>query len=285
MMKRAGEGDPKMPQEFPTIYRAKNLQEAQLLCNLLDDQGIRATVTNSILENGAGSEVMGWATSTRVMVAKEDAARAREFAMQFDRDASGRGSVGQVSNLSPDAGVDGPQVARDRLETYPTDAWPCCPECGNRRLTRCAFCGTSGNDFPLADANSGDILGLPTPPAEAFSGCSCGPGGCGTHGGEKEDRSCGAGEGDDDHAGATDAAGAVSQSASSALLLCPTCDEPFHPQYLRRCEWCGHEFPDGVEMPLPEEQAHELFNWRIAYVIYVLAILAIGSAVYLLLLF
>ncbi|HVA48359.1 MAG TPA: hypothetical protein VNH11_18475 [Pirellulales bacterium] len=34
-----------------------------------------------------------------------------------------------------------------------------------------------------------------------------------------------------------------------ALLICPTCDEPFEPAYLRRCEWCGHDFGTGIEPP------------------------------------
>lgn len=33
------------------------------------------------------------------------------------------------------------------------------------------------------------------------------------------------------------------------LLICPTCDEPFEPTYLRRCEWCGHDFGAGLEPP------------------------------------
>lgn len=37
--------------------------------------------------------------------------------------------------------------------------------------------------------------------------------------------------------------------AEPSLLICPICDEPFEPTYLRRCEWCGHEFADGIEPP------------------------------------
>jgi hypothetical protein len=33
------------------------------------------------------------------------------------------------------------------------------------------------------------------------------------------------------------------------LVVCPTCDEPFVPQFLARCEWCGHRFRDGRELP------------------------------------
>ena len=179
-----------------------------------------------------------------------------------------RTNVGRVSNLSP-------------IETDMVEAWPCCPECGARRLTRCTICGTSGSDFPPADANAGDLLGLPTPPAEAFSTCSCGPGGCGTPIVEVEGETSAAGE-NDETVPLTDQ---QSETPSSPLLICPTCDEPFHPRYLRRCEWCGHEFPDGVENPLPDEKVQEPFNWRIAYVIYALALLALGVTVYLLWLF
>lgn len=37
------------------------------------------------------------------------------------------------------------------------------------------------------------------------------------------------------------------------LLICPTCDEPFEPGYLPRCEWCGYEFVR--EPPAPAEAA------------------------------
>ena len=41
------------------------------------------------------------------------------------------------------------------------------------------------------------------------------------------------------------------------VLMCPTCDEPFVPEYPRSCAWCGHEFADGFEVgpiqPMPEE--------------------------------
>ena len=33
------------------------------------------------------------------------------------------------------------------------------------------------------------------------------------------------------------------------MVLCPTCDEPFAPRFPARCEWCGHRFRDGYEMP------------------------------------
>jgi hypothetical protein len=33
------------------------------------------------------------------------------------------------------------------------------------------------------------------------------------------------------------------------LVICPTCDEPFAPEFPARCEWCGYRFRDGYEPP------------------------------------
>ena len=40
------------------------------------------------------------------------------------------------------------------------------------------------------------------------------------------------------------------------LVLCRTCDEPFEPEFNARCEWCGHRFADGSELPTPERGAN-----------------------------
>ncbi|HEX5446181.1 MAG TPA: DUF2007 domain-containing protein [Pirellulales bacterium] len=44
-------------------------------------------------------------------------------------------------------------------------------------------------------------------------------------------------------------AGEAETTDGPVLLICPMCDEPFEPGYLRRCEWCGNEFADGVAPP------------------------------------
>ena len=41
---------------------------------------------------------------------------------------------------------------------------------------------------------------------------------------------------------------AASGERPTRLLLCTTCDEPFEPDYYRRCEWCGHDFGSGIEL-------------------------------------
>lgn len=38
-------------------------------------------------------------------------------------------------------------------------------------------------------------------------------------------------------------------SGAAALIICPICDEPFTPGYLRQCEWCGHDFGEGLRLP------------------------------------
>jgi hypothetical protein len=55
--------------------------------------------------------------------------------------------------------------------------------------------------------------------------------------------------------------------AEPALLICPICDEPFEPTYLRCCEWCGHEFADGIEPPAIVRTVNsEPLNWRVLLV-------------------
>lgn len=63
------------------------------------------------------------------------------------------------------------------------------------------------------------------------------------------------------------------------LVLCPTCDEPFAPQFPARCEWCGHRFADGYEPPGSNLLVTSPFmaaeaNLRVAAVVLGLAILA-----------
>jgi hypothetical protein len=53
----------------------------------------------------------------------------------------------------------------------------------------------------------------------------------------------------------------------SLLLICPTCDEPFKPRFLRHCEWCNHDFGTGLETPQTVATAERSeFNSRIAIV-------------------
>jgi hypothetical protein len=63
--------------------------------------------------------------------------------------------------------------------------------------------------------------------------------------------------------------------AAEPLVLCPECDEPFVPEYARRCHECGHEFPDGFDPsggPPPDT-----FNWRV--LVTIVALVAVVAVV------
>ena len=61
--------------------------------------------------------------------------------------------------------------------------------------------------------------------------------------------------------------------------MCPTCDEPFVPEYPRLCEWCGHEFEDGFDGELPKEPAEHIDS-RAILVMIGLAVLLMGLVGY-----
>lgn len=46
------------------------------------------------------------------------------------------------------------------------------------------------------------------------------------------------------------------------VLVCPICDEVFVPEFLARCEWCGHQFGDGREALPAELSEPSEFNGR-----------------------
>src|SRR5690606_14545725 len=65
-------------------------------------------------------------------------------------------------------------------------------------------------------------------------------------------------------------------------LICSTCDEPWTPEFYRRCEWCNYDFGDGKAERPPrtvkvriEEEAAEI-NGRVAIVLVGMAVLLGG---------
>lgn len=248
---RDGEDD----QDLTVVYAAGSAPEASLLVNQLAEAGIRAVVTNTVLEGGAGVDVLGWATLARVAVAKRDAPAARAIALEFDRTVAQRraGSSEGVSTaeVQPEAAA---SAAADTAE------WPRCPQCHARRVTRCPICSTEGTNFRQADPNYTPTLGV-ADDATPLSTCGCGSGSC--H--EKESA---------EQSSRQDEAADAGPAAQRPTLLCPTCDEPFEPQYARRCPDCGHEFADGFEAGGASDGAH--FDGRVlALIALVLAILGV----------
>lgn len=208
-----------MAGEQTVIFRAKTSQDAHLLRNLLAEAGITAMVTNDVLEGGSGVDMLGWPTLAQVVVDEEDAQRARQFAVDFDRNL-----YRHVSDSAPEE--------RPIEPTATIDVWPRCPECDAMRITRCEICGTTGTDFQPVDMGFDWIPG--TDAMAKSSACSCGPEGCssGKSSADEPDSVV-------DH-----------DAAPLAMLMCPTCDEPFVPEYPRVCEWCGHEFAAGFDPEL-----------------------------------
>ena len=241
-----------MPQEQTVIYTARTLQDAYLLKNLLAEQRIEAIVLGDALKGGSGGAEAGWETSTRVAVAEDDAPRARQIARKFDGQAASAAA-------SPTAEGPGPEEPATVL-----DEWPRCPECDSPRSTRCQICGTAGTDFLPADMG---FVWIPEADDIAYRpACgSCGPGGCTPAVAGEE-----APEADDQADG----------ESPAALLMCPTCDEPFIPQYPRVCEWCGHEFSGGVEFELPPPPVEQI-NSRVIAVIVGLLAFVVAMVVYL----
>lgn len=215
-----------MHDDLITVYRARTPADAHLLRNLLEEAGIRATVTNDKLSGGAGVELLGWSTEPLVQVIEADAGRARAMALDFDR----RQRAAMPSDLPvPDA--------------PPSDqSWPTCPACGRPRTTSCPVCHTSGHNFPPADI-------------------------------ELEDAS----------------REAADEGEQIDLRLCTTCDEPFTPVYLPRCEWCGYVFGGAAAAETAEQSAVAIpdrdLNTRVVAVALIAVALLGGILMYFLFLF
>jgi hypothetical protein len=130
-------------------------------------------------------------------------------------------------------------------------------------MTVCPFCHSAGQEFPEADPEY-SVDEAPSEQPSPSSDCGAGCGTCG--------HSSDSAEPDDD----------APELVTRLMLTCPTCDEPFWPQYLKHCEWCGYEFPDGTEIEVrssdvgrPGEPTDPLTPQAIATVV-VLGLLAVG---------
>ncbi len=77
----------------------------------------------------------------------------------------------------------------------------------------------------------------------------------------------------------------ITEEGESGLrmhLICPTCDEPFVPLFLRRCQWCSHDFGEGLETDVPADSAvSEIeINRRVLVVGVGLLVVVVALAVY-----
>jgi hypothetical protein len=171
------------------IYHADDLQQAQLVRSLLEDNDIAAHVLHdrqidlgpiaaNVTDHGHHQH-----STARVLVRQCHGEAAYNLIVAADEDH-------QHGRSSPDLAA--LEAEADRA----TDDWPVCPDCRRRRHTSCPVCKTAGTQFPAAF-----------------------------------------------HAEIED------EGKAQLLVLCTTCDEAFAPKFPARCEWCGHHFPDGWELP------------------------------------
>jgi hypothetical protein len=117
------------------VYSAASPQQAHLLRNLLEQEGIAARVVNDAIQIAGGELPLGWTAAARVVVSEEDATEARAIAESFDCRVAA-GSEEAFEEL-------------DSLEEW--KEWPICPACGHKRSARCPVCGATGTAFPVAD--------------------------------------------------------------------------------------------------------------------------------------
>ncbi len=232
------------------VHATRSVHQAEELLEALEAAGIEARVADAPATDQPAAR-----SEHRVLVAEQDALLARQIAGEFVR--GGSPAPPASGKAVPDSG------------SLP-DWWPKCPGCQAPRSASCPICGTSGTRFQSIDMGFSLIEGLDA--AAAGPGASCGPGGCSP--GEPAatlDPEADAGEED----------GESAADMAAGMVICPTCDEPFEPQHPKRCEWCGHEFPDGFEVEPPDEAAdHDEFSGRVYAVIGLLLIVVLAAALY-----
>lgn len=133
-----------MPDQPTEIYAAATPFEAHELKNLLAEDDIEAVVVNDALQAAAGEVPLGWATAARVLVAEQDAERARKIAEEFDR---------QMVAARRDR-----RAERDEARETPI-TYAACPRCGRPRTAVCPICQTAGANFLSGDMPAGEEAG------------------------------------------------------------------------------------------------------------------------------
>jgi len=159
-----------MYDDYTVIYKAQTIPDANELKERLIESGIEAVVLDEVDPTETGIDPLGLRAPIGVAVPENHAGAARQIAERFDEELVDRGEAGASADTA-DAEVEGrPEaVAEPRAEAPRDDAWPCCPQCGARRVTVCPVCKTSGNRFPMADRG---FPGDDADPAKAMVVCT-----------------------------------------------------------------------------------------------------------------
>lgn len=250
------------------VFIAETLAEAQQVRRRLADYGIEATVQDDRLGRDAGrnarqgggaghSATRSPSAEIRVLVVPEDFEFSQEVVEEFEakrRPRYGRSRSGPARDADSDTldgnngdegnnGDDGNNGDEGDEGEYAPDNDADHGEYGNRGHSH----GGHGNrEYGNGTASevAADWPRCPQCRRPRLAICPA----CQTAG--SRFRLAG------DHSGSSAWLGSAS-SLARPLLVCSTCDHPFTPEFYRRCEGCGHEFPDGLDAPraTPVEEA------------------------------
>lgn len=127
------------------IYRAKNAQQATLLKNLLEDEGIDAQISNQGLGNAIGESFGGWSFAPQILVRRRDVEHARALANDWDERLADRNEVEDLESHM-----------QEQAKTWDP---PLCLACKEPRHVICPHCETSGTDFEPAEFLQADGSG------------------------------------------------------------------------------------------------------------------------------
>ena len=185
------------------IYSASSVSHAHMLKQFLEEQGIAALVENESLQGAIGELPPGYSTSPCVAVPAEQAVRARQIALLFERQIRAGHGMAELGCA---------------LTSPSLPVWPTCPQCTKQRQTVCPVCHEAGHQLPLADFPIGEDGVVSS--QEVIDGAS-----------------------------------PIPEASAGVSVVCPICDEAFVARFYRRCEWCGHDFGEGLEFPVTADQA------------------------------
>jgi len=242
--------------QLVVVHRPASLHEAAMIQDRLAVNGVEASIVNELFQNVEDGVPLGTRFLPHVAVPKdqEEAAKAVVAA------------IAEQLREDPNA-----FALQETDEEAPSFDWPACPECGERRQTVCPVCEMTGDDFPVADYNAHVAVS----DAVHATADGCGASVIDDRTAHTTCTTCGTQEMEEveSPANLTD--------LESPMLLCPTCDEAFEPQYCRVCDGCGHDFGEGLETP-PEVVTSESINPRAILVLCILGLGVLAATIYLL---
>ncbi len=277
------------------IYSAATVELAHMLVNVLREHGIYSYVSNESLQFACGNLPLGVPTAPRVVVHEADSQEARAIALDFDR---------TVRNLSADESSEATRERRpfqfglgtiffiltiasiyfavDRA-TKGTPIKGLLPGLAvwaffwvtwylvlrHKRIESDKREGPSTEELreleEEVDDHAAEWPACPHCQRPRHTSCPV----CETAGTTFPS----AFMPDDEH----DSGFVTVGDREKLFVVCPICDEVFAPQFLARCEWCGHRFRDGQEMPAAPPLATSLEINSRAWIVLVGLVALVGA--------